>query len=100
LGSGMVYYVGVYLDQDSQLALIDRILQFRNIKPLMKTPAGVEVCRRSTPEGIQIGILINHTAQTQDVLLPWPAIDHLTGQHFDDDLQLDSYGVAVITRAE
>jgi beta-galactosidase len=100
LGSGMIYYVGAYLDRESQLDLIDRILQFRNIKPLMVTPPGVEVCRRATPDGLQIGILINHTASQLVVALPWPAIDHLSRQRFEGDLQLEPYGVAVITRSE
>jgi hypothetical protein len=49
---------------------------------------------------LQIGILINHTASQQVVALPWPAIDHLSRQRFEGDLQLEPYGVAVITRSE
>jgi beta-galactosidase len=98
-GRGLVYYVGAYLDEAAQQALMDRILATASIKPTLSSPPGVEVCRRVRPDGAAVWIVINHTRAEQVVALPWPARDHLSGHEVQTELSLPAYGVAVLTRS-
>jgi beta-galactosidase len=50
-GRGLVYFVGAYLDEAAQQALMDRIVEMATVKPVMETPAGVGACIRVSPEG-------------------------------------------------
>jgi beta-galactosidase len=98
--SALIYYVGAYLDEDSQQQVVDRILQMRVIKPVIEAPKGVEVCQRVNPAGQQIFIIINHERQPQTVTVPWTALDHLTSNLVEKEFKLDPYEVAVITKWE
>jgi beta-galactosidase len=98
-GKGLVYYVGAYLDDESQQALIDHIVNVAGVKPVMETPTGVEARRRVKAGGESMVILINHEQEEQIVSLPWPAREHLAGQSLVDALTLGPYGVAVLTRS-
>jgi beta-galactosidase len=99
-GRGLVYYVGAYLDQDAQQALMDHIVRMAAIRAVMETPAGVEACLRVAPDGQRIYILVNHERKEQLVPLPWPAHEHLSGQPVADELNLAPYGVAILTRLQ
>jgi beta-galactosidase len=96
-GKGRVYFIGAYLDEASQEVLIDQITRAAGIQPAMQTPAGVEARKRTNASGEEIYIVINHARKTQPVSLPWSAREHLTGRTVND-LELEPYGVAVITR--
>ncbi len=96
---GLVYYVGAYLDEESQQALIDHIVNMAGVKPVMETPAGVEARRRVKAGGENIVILINHEREEQMISLPWPAREHLSGQSLAGELTLGPYDVAVLTRS-
>ena len=98
-GKGLVYFVGAYLDDAAQQALMDRIVQTAAVKPALTSPAGVEVRKRVKPDGQTIWIVVNHTRAEQVVALPWPAQDHLSGEAMPDSLPLPPYGVAVLTRS-
>jgi beta-galactosidase len=98
-GKGLVYYVGAYLDERSQQALIDHIVNMAGVKPAMETPTGVEARRRVKAGGESIVILINHEREEQIMALPWPAREHLAGQSLVGELTLGPYGVAVLTRS-
>lgn len=98
--SGLVYYVGAYLDEEAQQAFINRILQTAAIKPEIDAPLGVEVRKRVNAEGEGIFIIINHERVEQIVELPWPAHEHLSRQSARDALALAPYSVAIITRLE
>jgi beta-galactosidase len=98
--SGLVYYVGAYLDEGAQEALFKRIIETTRLKPVMDTPAGVEAAVRVTPEGNKIYIVINHTRELQTVTLPWPAHEHLSGRSLRGEIKLAAYGVTVLTPAE
>jgi len=98
-GRGLVYFVGAYLDEDAQQALIDRIARMAIVKPVMETPVGVEACVRVNPEGAKVFIVVNHGREEQVVRLPWPANEHLRGQMVADTLKLAPYGVAILTRS-
>lgn len=96
-GMGMVYYVGAYLDDDSQSAFINTMLAASLIKPLV-TPPGVEHHTRTTPEGAEIHFVINHEREEKILPIPWPAWEHLAGQRVEKVIKLPPYGVAVITQ--
>ena len=95
---GMVYYVGAYLDDPAQQALIDLITGQLRIESVMLTPLGVEARKRVSAEGEDIVILINHTANEQDVTLPWPAHEHLLGLTLEGTVRMGPYGVLVLTK--
>lgn len=97
--AGMVYYVGAYLDESSQDMLVGRILQTSMIRPLMDLPDGVEICRRSASNGLQVGIIINHARQEQLVNLPFPIQDHINDEKLQGEIVLMPFDVIVFTRA-
>jgi len=97
--SGLVYYVGAYLDETAQQAFVDRLLQTAGIKPWIQAPAGIEVCRRVNVEGKDVFIVINHARVEQLVELPWPGDDVLSGLSALKKFKIAPYGVAVLTRS-
>jgi beta-galactosidase len=98
--SGLVYYVGAYLDEDAQQAFINRILRTAGIKPEIDAPLGVEVRKRVSAEGEEVYIVINHERAEQILELPWPVHEHLSKQSARDALALAPYSVAIVTRLE
>jgi beta-galactosidase len=98
-GRGLVYYVGAYLDEAAQGALMLRIAELAGARPVLETADGVEACLRITPEGQRIILVINHQPAAQSLSLPWPAHDHLTSRPVIDELELPPYGVAILTRS-
>ncbi len=99
-GKGQVYFVGAYLDEAAQQALVDHIVEMDSVRPVMETPTGVEARKRVSADGEEIFIVINHERAEQIVRLPWPAREHLSGQSLADELALEPYGVAVLTQLE
>ena len=97
-GSGVVYFVGAYLDDDSQKNLMDHIVQFAGILPVLDMPQGVEARTRIDAKGKEIFIIINHERVEHLVELPWPAHEHLSGQTLKRQLKLEPYGVAILTQ--
>src|SRR4030095_849466 len=72
--NAFVYYVGAYLDQAAQSALMNLILTASDIRSPLQTPQGVEICQRGPPSrgaGEKIYILINHRKDPQKIALPW-----------------------------
>jgi beta-galactosidase len=96
-GSGLVYYVGMYLDDEAQDALLDRFLRNSGIGTPVPAPSGVEIQARVDEAGQNIYIVINHFPAPASFDLPWPATEHLGGQKISKTLKLDPYGVAIIT---
>ncbi len=96
--SGLVYFVGAYLDETSQQTLLDRITSDAGVEPVMQTPRGVAARRRVDGQGKDIVIIINHEPSRQVVPLPWPATEHLSETNDIDEVSLAPYGVAVISR--
>lgn len=97
-GRGMVYTVGVYLDEAAQQTLLNHVLQMAGVSGL-ESPEGVEVSQRVAPKGRVIYIVINHTAAERSLSLPWAGFDHLSGREVRE-LQLEPYGVAIVTRSD
>jgi len=96
---GHVIYVGAYLDEASQQKLIDSIVQSAGVQPLMEAPVGVEARKRVNSQGGEVFIIINHERTEKQVNLPWQAHEHL-GRRDVRKLQLESYGVAILTRSD
>jgi beta-galactosidase len=96
---GFVYYVGAWLDDYSQKALVAHILE-QAIGQAIETPTGVEIRTRVRGDGQEIYFLINHERQEHTVRLPWTAHDHLGGQDLEGEFSLAPYSVCVLTRIE
>jgi len=99
-GKGLVYYVGAYLDESAQLALLTRFLKTSRVTTIV-TASGIEVRTRVRPDDdgnvTEVYIVINHTASEHTIHLPWPAFEHLAGHELAAEFQLSAYGVAVVT---
>ncbi len=95
-GKGLVYYVGAYLEDASQKALLNRVLKTAAVTTI-GTSLGIEICTRQLPGGDKNYIVINHTSTENTLHMPWPVYDHLTKVVFDEKLKLAPYGVAVLT---
>jgi beta-galactosidase len=98
-GKGMVYTVGVYLDERAQQTFMEHVLQMAGIQAV-KSEKDVEVSTRSTAEGKLIYIVINHAPAERSFVIPWPAHEHLTGQIVHKDIKLLPYDVAILTKVE
>jgi beta-galactosidase len=99
--TAFVYYVGTYLDEAAQSALMDLILTASDIQTPLQAPQGVEICQRVSPTrdgGEKIYIIINHRKEPQRVTLPWKAHEHLSDTTCQGELALPTYGVAILTR--
>ena len=96
-GKGRVTYVGAYLDETAQAHLLDGIAHSAGVRSVMECPIGVEARKRVNTDGDEVFILINHERAEKRLPLPWLAHEHLNrvDRH---ELQLEPYGVAVITR--
>jgi len=95
-GKGLVYYAGAYLDEPAQKAFLDRLVKNARITTVNTAP-GIEYSARVKPDGSEIYIVINHNLTDTTLILPWPALNHLTGQEVRGSFQLPAYGVAVVT---
>jgi beta-galactosidase len=95
-GKGLVYYVGAYLDQNSQQALLERVLKTAAVTTMATSP-GIEICTRTRSNGEEVYIVINHTPNEQTLRMPWPVFDHLAEVHFDEAYTLPPYRVVVLT---
>ncbi|HEV2073721.1 MAG TPA: DUF4350 domain-containing protein, partial [Thermomicrobiales bacterium] len=98
-GSGKVYVIGAWLDDDSQHALLARIVKEAGVEPVMQTSSGVEARKRVDGQGKEVYIVVNHERTEQILGLPWPAHNHLTDREEVEDMLLAPYGVAVLTRS-
>ena len=92
-----VFYVGTWLDNLSQQALMKHILDVTGRKGIA-TPDGVELTRRVRQDGEEIHFLINHERHAQSVRLPWKSHDHLSDRDFDESFSLVPYDVMVLSR--
>lgn len=97
-GRGMVYSVGVYLDEAAQRIFMSHVLETAGIHPF-ESPEGVEVSTRVGATGRLIYFVINHAPAERTLSFPWLAFDHLAQQAVRE-LELQPYGVAIVTRAE
>lgn len=100
VGNGLVYYVGAYLDNTAQQAVLARFLKTAQVTTIVTAP-GIEFrARIGTDEAgknTEFYIVINHTTIQHSIRLPWPAFEHLTNEKLTAELKLSAYGVAIVT---
>lgn len=100
-GAGEAWYVASSPEPQFLQELFAEICSRRGIKPILSTPAGVEVTQRSK-NGEDFIFLLNHNPEQMRV--DWPAsegaaTDLLTGQEVTDGIiELSPYGVAILRR--
>jgi len=95
---GLAYYAGAYLDDDAQAAFIGHVLKAAQIEPPFETPAGVEICPRTSARADPSTSSSTMSATTRLCRCPG-AQEHLTRQPIDGTLELDPYEIAVLTKA-
>ena len=87
----------MYLDDNAQDLLMDRVASTNMIRQVLSTPRGVEVCKRVGAGGTEIYILINHKNEEQKINIPWTAKEYISGATGSGEFKLQPYGVAVLT---
>ncbi len=97
-GKGLVTFIGAYLDDAAQKVMVDHVAASAGVRGVMVTPPGVSACRRVSRAGAEIVILSNHTRSAQRVRLPWAAREHLRGRNADGEIELEAFGVALLTK--
>jgi len=95
-GKGLVYYVGAYLDENAQQALLARVLKTAAVITMATSP-GIEICTRILSNGEEVYIVINHTSEEKTLRMPWPVFDHLAEVEFAAEYTLPAYRVVVLT---
>ncbi|MBI5095565.1 MAG: beta-galactosidase [Candidatus Hydrogenedentes bacterium] len=92
VGSGQVYYLGVYLPRE----ILERFLSgLVPVLPIKDIPEGVEVVRRKSAAGRFIFIL-NHSGERQTITLPGQILDLLTEEKVGPKITLSANGVLIL----
>ncbi|MBN1994773.1 MAG: beta-galactosidase [Anaerolineae bacterium] len=100
-GTGLVYYVGAYLDEAAQYALLAQFVKTAGINgPPLKASEGVEIRALLNSEQKEVWLVINHHRAGKIVEPPWPVLEHLSGKTFEGKFKLVPYGVAILTRID
>ena len=96
-GRGKVYYIGCDLDSDAADMLIRQIITREGIKTVIpRIIPGVEAVKR-VKDGKTYLFILNHNNKAVDVPIDRKMVDELTGSAFDNLIQIQAYGVAVLT---
>lgn len=97
VGAGRITYVGAWLDEALMARLAAWLLESSGVQPAFgPTPEGVEVCRR-VGNGNEVFLLINHTPTPQQVALPSPMADVISGQQHQGTITLPPREVLLLT---
>jgi beta-galactosidase len=94
-GDGLTYYVGTELGESMMKRLVSHLLYQSEVSSIIKSPEGVEVCRRRVRDKDYLFVL-NHSSVEKQVVLPqsWSVIvgkEYISG----DILQLPPYETAL-----
>jgi len=95
-GKGRVYYVGAYLDESAQQALMTKILETAHVAAHVVSP-DIEICKRVRSNGDDVYIVINHASMERAVHMSWSSFERLSGMRMDADFNLAAYSVAIVT---
>jgi len=99
-GTGLVYYVGVCLDETAQQAFLARVLKIARVTTIV-TPPGIEISpRASSRTGELLYIVINHNSTECRISMPWHSLDHLSGKPVGGEFYLPAYGVMVLSPSQ
>jgi beta-galactosidase len=94
-GKGGAVYIGTGLKKEGLAQLLMVLASQQGVRPLMSTPPGVEVTRR-LDENEQWWFILNHTGESQTVVLPTLFLDALKGVRASSPLTLEPYDVKVL----
>ena len=96
-GSGLVYYVGAYLDEAAQQTFFTQLLEASKVPTLVSAP-DVEIRTRVGSGGNEtFYIVINHAPTERTIHMPWPSFEHLSRAPFAAEFNLAAYAVAVLS---
>jgi beta-galactosidase len=95
LGAGAAYYIATRIGQELLQPFFQQLLLRKNIGATLAASHDVEVIYREQG-GKKIIFALNHNTQMSTIHLNEPMVDLLTGQHHQEQLQLERYGVAML----
>lgn len=95
VGQGRVIYVGTALDDAGLAVLMDFVLEQAGVTPEIASPANVEIVSRSY-QGTRHWFILNHSPEPQQITLPEPGSDLLSGQEVSGSIILNGYDVLVV----
>lgn len=98
-GKGKGYYVGARSNEEFYRKYLGDICESLGIKPVAKTPEGIEATARSNENG-EFLFLLNNTQEEKEIVMEEAGTDLLTGKAYaeGDTLTLEKYGVAIVQR--
>ncbi len=100
VGKGSITYYGAWFDEALMQGLTRDLVarsglnSFTEFRPL---PNGVELCQRRNQHK-EFYVLINHTSGEQKVTLPFPTVDLLSKQAYQQEILLNEHAVKVLER--
>jgi beta-galactosidase len=94
-GEGQGVYVATLGDDTLHDTLMDWALKELDLHPALQAPPGVEVTARWQGDQ-QLLFLLNHTGMSQEVPVPQPHLDLLSGITVNDMVKMPPYGVSVL----
>jgi beta-galactosidase len=94
-GRGTSYYLGTNLQPEGLAWFFDRVCAEAGVQTVLDAPAGIEATRRVEGEHAWLFIL-NHLEKAQQVDLPCPGVNLLTGEEVKSPLMVEPKGVAII----
>jgi len=96
-GSGLVYYVGAYLDEAAQQTFFTQLLEASNVPTMVSAP-DVEIRTRVGSGGNEtFYVVINHASTERTIHMPWPSFEHSSRVPFAAEFNLAAYAVAVLS---
>ena len=98
-GKGKAYYVGARSNEEFYKKYLGDICESLGIRPVAKTPEGIEATARYNDNG-EFLFLLNNTQEEKEIVMEEAGTDLLTDQVYakGDTLTLEKYGVAIVKR--
>lgn len=98
-GKGKAYYVGARSNEEFYKKYLGDICESLGIRPVAKTPDGIEATARYNDNG-EFLFLLNNTQEEKEIVMEEAGTDLLTDQVYakGDTLTLEKYGVAIVKR--
>ena len=98
-GKGKAYYVGARSNEEFYKKYLGDICESLGIRPVAKTPEGIEATVRYNDNG-EFLFLLNNTQEEKEIVMEEAGTDLLTDQVYakGDTLTLEKYGVAIVKR--
>lgn len=98
-GKGKGYYVGARSNEEFYKKYLGDICESLGIKPVAKTPEGIEATARYNDNG-EFLFLLNNTQEEKEIVMEEAGTDLLTDKVYakGDTLTLEKYGVAIVKR--